>query len=82
MTPMRRALIVAATACLALSAVGTTLAGGVADPPKPNPLTAETIAKHGLTGYPQFVLDALAGAYDTPEAPTLFRRGAGGTKYG
>jgi hypothetical protein len=76
---MRRALIVAATACSALAVVGTTL-GGVADPPAPRPtsLTPSIIAKHGLTGYPANVIDALARAYETTEAPTVFYRSAGG----
>lgn len=82
-TPMRRALIVATTACSALAVVGTTLAGGVADPPapRPTPLSPAIIAKHGLTGYPANVIDALARAYETTEAPTVFYRSAGG-RYG
>jgi hypothetical protein len=75
---MRRALIVAATACIALSAVGTT----VAAPRKAPPVSAKVVASHGLTGYPLYVLDALAEAYATDEAPTQFHRGAGGIKYG
>ena len=80
---MRRALIVAATACSALAVVGTTLAGGVADPPapRPTPLSPTIIAKHRLTGYPANVIDALTRAYETTEAPTVFYRSAGG-RYG
>jgi hypothetical protein len=81
-TPMRRALIVAAMACSAMAVVGTTLAAG-ADPPapRPTPLSPAIIAKHGLTGYPANVIDALARAYETTEAPTVFYRSAGG-RYG
>jgi hypothetical protein len=75
---MRRALIVAATACVALSAVGTT----VAAPRKAPPVSARVIAAHGLTGYPLSVLDALAEAYASDEAPTQFQRGPGGITYG
>jgi hypothetical protein len=78
---MRRALIVAATACCALAVVGTTLAAGGADPPRPTPLSSAIIAKHGLAGYPAYVIDALARAYETTEAPTVFYRSAGG-RYG
>ena len=79
---MRRALIVAATACSALAVVGTTLAG-VSDPPapRPTPMSPSIIAKHGLTGYPAKVIEALARAYETTEAPTVFHRTAGG-RYG
>jgi hypothetical protein len=75
---MKRALIVAATACFALLAVGTT----VAAPRKAPPVSAKVIASHGLTGYPVSVRDALAEAYAADEAPTPFHRGPGGIKYG